>query len=78
MLKNLKIENFRNIENETFDLYQKSAFTGKNELGKTNHLIAIYWLLTGEIIEPDAWFNNKQPKVADISPKGTSKLVASV
>ena len=78
MLKNLKIENFRNIENETFDLYQKSAFTGKNELGKTNHLIAIYWLLTGEIIEPDACFNNKQPKGADILPKGTSKLIASV
>lgn len=78
MLSNIQIRNFRNIADESFDLYQKSAFTGKNELGKTNHLVALYWLLTGEIIEPDACSNNKQPKGHDILPKGTNRLIAEV
>jgi DNA replication and repair protein RecF len=43
-LRNLKISNFKNIENSEFDFLQLNCFVGNNGVGKTNVLDAIYYL----------------------------------
>lgn len=43
-LRNLKISNFKNIENSEFDFLQINCFVGNNGVGKTNVLDAIYYL----------------------------------
>ena len=47
----VKIENFRNIKSSEFDLTQRTAIVGKNHIGKTNTIQAIYWLLTDTLID---------------------------
>ena len=50
-ITNVKIENFRNIKSSEFDLTQRTAIVGKNHIGKTNTIQAIYWLLTDTLID---------------------------
>ena len=55
MITKLQITNFRNLKSLTLDFTKKtSIITGKNDLGKSNSLNALMWLLTGTILT-DKW-----------------------
>lgn len=47
----LEITNFRNIKNQTFVFDGNSRIVGKNRIGKTNTLEAIYYLLTDTLLD---------------------------
>lgn len=50
-IKQLEIKNFRNIDHVVYDLTDRTAFSGKNFIGKSNSLQAIHWLLSDYLIE---------------------------
>lgn len=50
-VKNVKLTNFRNIEHAEYNLSDCCCFVGKNYIGKTNTILAIYWLLTGKLLD---------------------------
>lgn len=50
-IKHLSLTNFRNIEHAEYDLTDACCFVGKNYIGKTNSILAIYWLLTGKMLD---------------------------
>lgn len=78
MITNITIKNFRNIIEENYEVNERNVFVGKNELGKTNRLIAIYWLLTNEIVNPDGCENKKDYRGTDVLPESNTQLVAEV
>jgi len=47
----VEIKNFRNIKDLCFDLSDKTAVRGKNHIGKTNALQAIYWVLNDCLLD---------------------------
>lgn len=49
-IKSIKIENFRNVENDSFECKRVNIWKGKNELGKSNRLNAIVFLLLGKVL----------------------------
>lgn len=50
MIKKVEIKNFRNIKSLELDLTKTSIITGKNNLGKSNTLNAINWLITDTLL----------------------------
>lgn len=54
MIKNVSIKNFRNLSELNIELSNSTVISGRNELGKSNALNAIMWLLTGTILT-DKW-----------------------
>lgn len=50
-LKKVIINNFRNIEHAEYELGQTNLFVGPNTKGKTNTILAIYWALTGTLLD---------------------------
>ncbi|WP_112181389.1 ATP-dependent nuclease [Paraliobacillus zengyii] len=48
-LKSLRVKNFRNFENVTIDLTNQNVVFGMNDVGKTNFLFAIRFLLDRDI-----------------------------
>lgn len=52
----VEIQNFRNITHEVIDLQdgKSMVITGKNEIGKTNRITAILWLLAGVLFDGTA------------------------
>ena len=59
----IKIENFKSIVSETFDLSDYTPLIGYNNAGKTNILYAIKWLLRRSSLGADA-FNQTNTAVA--------------
>lgn len=52
ILKTLSLNNFRNIENKTYNFEgNRIAIAGKNRIGKSNTIQAIHWLLTDKLID---------------------------
>ena len=45
------IDNFRNIVHADYDLGDRNIFIGPNYKGKTNTILAIYWALTGYMLD---------------------------
>lgn len=45
------INNFRNIAHAEYDLGDRNIFIGPNYKGKTNTILAIYWALTGYMLD---------------------------
>lgn len=45
------IDNFRNIAHADYDLGDRNIFIGPNYKGKTNTILAIYWALTGYMLD---------------------------
>lgn len=54
MIKSVSIKNFRNLSELNIELSNSTVISGRNELGKSNALNAIMWLLTGTILT-DKW-----------------------
>ena len=50
MITRVKIINFRNIRAAEYDLAKTSIIAGKNNLGKSNTLNAINWILTNKLL----------------------------
>jgi len=49
-IKRLEIKNFRNIKYLNLELSRVSIITGKNNLGKSNTLNALNWLITNKLL----------------------------
>ena len=67
MIKELKIKSFRNLAELNINLTQTTIITGQNELGKSNALNALMWLLTGTILT-DKWGSGEND-IDSIVPK---------
>ena len=50
MINKVEIKNFRNIKSLSLDLTKTSIIRGKNNLGKSNTLNAINWLITDTLL----------------------------
>jgi len=70
-ITNVKIENFRNIKSSEFDLTQRTAIVGKNHIGKTNTIQAIYWLLTDTLIDGS---NEVDTIISQDEPRATASV----
>ncbi len=72
----VEIKNFRNITHEIIDFKggQSVIITGRNEMGKTNRIEAILWLLGNTLFDGTAKdsMGNLEPETA---PKGTTVSV---
>lgn len=74
MIKKLIISNFRNLNSLELDFNEKvSIISGKNELGKSNALNAVCWLLTGTILT-DKWGSGEND-IDSIVPNGAKRGV---
>ncbi len=72
MIKSVHIKNFRNISELSFDVSElTTVISGKNELGKSNALNAIMWLVTGTILT-DKWGSGEND-INSIIPKDAGK-----
>ncbi|MCR5112710.1 MAG: AAA family ATPase [Acholeplasmatales bacterium] len=72
MIKNVCIKNFRNISELSFDITEMTTvISGQNELGKSNALNAIMWLVTGTILT-DKWGSGEND-IDSIVPKNATK-----
>lgn len=67
----LEIQNFRNIKSATYNLFEITAIVGKNHLGKTNTLHALYWLLSDSLLDNSKQFDT-------ITPKDDNRALTSV
>ena len=47
----VELNHFRNIEHAVYNLDKFNCFEAKNHTGKTNTILAIYWLLTGKQLD---------------------------
>lgn len=70
-IKKATIDNFRNITHAEYDLSRVNLFTGPNQTGKTNTIIAIYWAMTDFMLDGSSDF-------ASIKPLYDTSLKASV
>lgn len=75
MIKKLIIENFRNISHAEYELTKSNIFEGRNNVGKTNTINALYWLLTGELISDDL---DKAKMVDTIIPETNKEAIVEV
>lgn len=55
------IDNFRNISHAEYDLRRVNLFTGPNQTGKTNTIIAIYWAMTDFMLDGSSDFASIKP-----------------
>jgi hypothetical protein len=72
----VEIQNFRNITHEVIDFQdgKSMVITGKNEIGKTNRITAILWLLAGVLFDGTAK-DNMSNLVPDNVDYGTTVSV---
>lgn len=70
-IKKVIIKNFRNIKNAEYTLQTLNTFKGPNATGKTNTILAIYWVLA------DCLFDGSND-IASLKPIGNEKEVVSV
>lgn len=71
LLKTLELTNYRNIEHATYEFNGNSKIVGDNRIGKTNTLEAIYYLLTGYLL-------NGSSDIQQIKPLTNTRAVVSV
>ena len=55
------IKNFRNIKDLSFDFTKTTAIVGKNHIGKTNTLHAVYWVLADALLDNSKEFDSITP-----------------
>lgn len=56
------IDNFRNIEHAEYDLERVNLFKGPNQMGKTNTILAIYWVLTDYLFDGSSDYASFKPQ----------------
>lgn len=60
-IKKATIDNFKNITHAEYDLSRVNLFTGPNQTGKTNSIIAIYWAITDFMLDGSSDFASIKP-----------------
>ena len=70
-IRNVRIENFRNICSGEYELSDRCAFEGENHIGKTNCLEAIHWALCDTLLSGSA-------EVDTIIPSGDRRALCTV
>ena len=55
------INNFRNIQHSEYDLGRINLFTGPNQTGKTNTILAIYWAMTDFLMDGSTDYPSFKP-----------------
>lgn len=55
------INNFRNIQHSEYDLERINLFTGPNQTGKTNTILAIYWAMTDFLMDGSTDYPSFKP-----------------
>lgn len=70
-LKKLELTNYRNIEHAVYEFDGNSKIVGDNRIGKTNTLEAIYYLLTGYLL-------NGSSDIQAIKPQSNTRAIVSV
>lgn len=60
-LSQIKIENFKSLIDETFELSDYTPLIGYNNAGKSNILTAIKWLLRSGSLQADAFNKTTLP-----------------
>ncbi len=61
-LESLKLTNFRNIESMEFEFNgDRVAIAGKNRIGKTNTILALYWILTDKLLDGSSNIDSIKP-----------------
>lgn len=65
------IDNFRNINHAEYDLKRINLFTGPNQTGKTNSILAIYWAMTDLLMDGSSDY-------ASFKPQSDKKALVSV
>ena len=66
IIEKVEIENFRNIKHNILDLTRVSIISGCNNLGKSNTLNAINWLITDTLLTDK--YGNGENDIASIIP----------
>lgn len=72
-IKKVVIDNFRNIQHAEYELGDRNIFAGPNYEGKTNTLLAIYWLINGYLLDGSSDDESNKPNMSDDDKK---KLVS--
>lgn len=70
-ISKVTISNFRNITNAEYELGRLNMIRGRNHIGKTNVIQAVYWCLTDSLIDDSN-------EIDSILPHHNTKLVTSV
>ncbi len=65
VLSKIKIQNFKSIITQDFDLSQFTPLIGYNNAGKTNILFAVKWLLRKTSLGPECFFDVNTPIVVE-------------
>lgn len=73
IIKSAELTNFRNIEHAIYNLDDTCVIEGKNHIGKTNILLAIYWTLTDKMMDGRSDSPSVKP-LQDTSKKASVKL----
>lgn len=61
-IKHVTINNFCNIDHAEYDLKNRNIFIGPNYKGKTNTILAIYWVLTGYLLDGSSSDEELKPR----------------
>lgn len=68
-IKKIIVDNFRNIKHAEYDLQQMNVFAGPNGTGKSNTLLAIYWLLNDYLLDGSSDDASNKPYERDQKTK---------
>jgi len=60
-LKSVEISNFRNIKHATYNLERINLLTGPNQIGKTNTILAVYWVITDFLMDGSSDYASFKP-----------------
>lgn len=69
-ISKIRIENFKSIRNESFDLFDYTPLVGYNNAGKTNLIEAIKWILRKSSLSANYFNDPTQPIVMEATIDG--------
>jgi chromosome segregation ATPase len=61
ILREVKINNFRNIKHAEYKLGRINMWTGPNQTGKTNTILAVYWAMTDFLMDGSSDYPSFKP-----------------
>lgn len=76
-IKKVIIDNFRNIEHAEYELSDMNIFAGPNGTGKSNTILAIYWLMNDYLMDGTSDDASNKPFFRDQNTKTSVELVFS-
>lgn len=79
IITEIKVQNFKSIKSEVFQLAEYTALLGYNNAGKTNILNAIKWLLRKGSLPKEAFFDANIPVIVEGKISGiTNELLSTL